>query len=257
MQRSKVVQKLSLTSTDVSRQYRSRYSTAASYDTAQSRKELSFVDISVKEAGKLRLQSVDTDGSDLGKSEMHSQSKLLTNLTRKLLLESLQTDLRPEYRRRIEIMLLADMGYSQSQVCAELGCSQETARHWIAMAKAGQAHKWDDDPIGRPQTVSEQYLARLRELASRSPREYGYSFDRWTAQCLSKRLAEELGIEVSDRHINRLLKQMGISTQRRRSRAKKGSDLLDTNKSSITIGNLKSSSSPSVLWSFNLIKTSN
>jgi len=40
------------------------------------------------------------------------------------------------------------------------------------------------------------YLGRLKELVSHSPREYGYPFQRWTAQWLGKHLAKELGIKV-------------------------------------------------------------
>ncbi|NJM74367.1 MAG: helix-turn-helix domain-containing protein, partial [Scytonema sp. RU_4_4] len=54
----------------------------------------------------------------------------LTPFQRQLLLKNLETDLRPEYRRRIEIMLLADIGQSQTQICEALKCSQETARYW-------------------------------------------------------------------------------------------------------------------------------
>lgn len=211
-----------------------------------------------------RLSSASTDMSRNHLSKYSSfesyyaeQSQFLTTFQRKLLLESLQADLRPEYRRRIEIMLLADMGHSQTQICTTLGCSQVTARHWIEMAQAGQVHKWNDDPIGRPQTVNEQYLDRLKELVSHSPREYGYAFQRWTAQCLRKHLAKELGIEVSARHINRLLKKLGLSNRYRRSRAGKITNLSSTRESSITIGDLQSSSSPGVLWSFNFIKVSN
>lgn len=110
-------------------------------------------------------------------------------------------------------MLLADAGESQAQICAKLGCSQATARHWIAVARNGQAHLLDEHPIGRSQTVNDQYLNRLKELVSCSPRELGYPFRRWTAGWLSKHLADELGIQISDRHINRLLKKMGLSTR--------------------------------------------
>ncbi|MEH1858777.1 MAG: hypothetical protein V7L21_12375 [Nostoc sp.] len=50
--------------------------------------------------------------------------------------------------------------------------------------------------MGRTKTVNEQYLIRLKELVSHSPRLVGYSFERWTAQWLSKHLAKELGIKV-------------------------------------------------------------
>jgi transposase len=110
-------------------------------------------------------------------------------------------------------MLLADAGQSQAQICKALGCSQEMARYWIVMAQTGNAHNWGDRPMGRPKTVNEQYLVRLKELVSHSPREYGYSFQRWTAQWLSKHLAKELAMQVSSCHINRLLKEMGLSTR--------------------------------------------
>jgi transposase len=186
---------------------------------------------------------------------VEKQGQYLTPFQRKLLLKSMEADLRPEYRRRIEIMLLADKGQSQAQICKALGCSQEMARYWIVMAQTGQAHHWNDHPIGRPKTVNEKYLARLKELVGHSPREYDYSFQCWTAQWLSKHLAKELGIKVSACHINRLLKQMGFSTRQKRESAQLGAE--GTKDSNITIRDLQSSPDPNFLWSLNLIKTSN
>ena len=142
------------------------------------------------------------------------ESKFLTPFQRQLLLKNLASDLQPEYRRRLEIILLADMGKSQTQVCEILGCSQEMARYWIAIAKAGLAHKWQERLVGRPKIANDQYILRLKELVGNSPREYGYAFACWTALWLSRHLAQEFGIEISDRHINRLLKQMGLSTKK-------------------------------------------
>ncbi|NMG09195.1 helix-turn-helix domain-containing protein [Brasilonema sp. UFV-L1] len=157
---------------------------------------------------------------------MENQGLYLTLRERKLLLKSLEAELRLEYRRRIEIILLADAGLSQAQICKALLCAQETARYWIAMAQTGNAHNWSDRPMGRPKTVNEQYLARLKELASHSPREYGYPFKRWTAQWLSKHLVKELGIQVSTCHINRLLKEMGLSTRLKNNTTEKESSSL-------------------------------
>lgn len=144
---------------------------------------------------------------------MKQKGQYLRSFQRKLLERELQTDLRIEYRRRIEIMLLADEGYTQVQICASLGCTQETARYWLAQAQAGQAQNWRNQPIGRPKVTNKQYLDRLQELVSDSPREHGYSFQNWTGHWLSKHLAKELGITVSARHVNRLLKKMGLSTR--------------------------------------------
>jgi transposase len=186
---------------------------------------------------------------------VEKQGQYLTSFQRKLLQKSLQTDLRPEYRRRIEIMLRADEGHSQAQICEALLCSQETARHWMVMAQTGQAHHWNDRPMGRPKTVNEQYLARLKELASSSPREYDYAFRRWTGQWLSKHLAKELGIEISACHINRLLKQMGLST-RPKPVAQKTPNQNDSDSFNLEIRDLTVASVPESLelWQFKTIR---
>ncbi|MBD2535008.1 helix-turn-helix domain-containing protein [Nostoc flagelliforme FACHB-838] len=141
-----------------------------------------------------------------------SNGKCLTAFQRKLLLQNLHKSLLESYRQRIEIMLLADEGKTQTEICQTLGCCAATARHWTHIARTGMAHQWQDCPIGRPKAVNDQYLERLKELINSSPREHGYAFRRWTANWLGKHLAKEFEIEVSDRHIKRLLKQMGLST---------------------------------------------
>jgi transposase len=52
-----------------------------------------------------------------------------------------------------------------------------------------------------------------------SPREYGYSFSRWTGEWLAKHMAKELGITVSASYINMLLKEMGLSARQKKKSA--------------------------------------
>lgn len=144
---------------------------------------------------------------------MEQGTSLLTPFQRKQLEKSLETESRSHYQQRIQIMLMADAGYSQAQICAALGCAQVTARYWMSVAESGNAHRWNDRPMGRPKTISEPFLHRLKELVTHSPRDYGYGFRHWTARWLAKHLAKELGIKVSDRYINALLKEMGLSTR--------------------------------------------
>lgn len=77
-------------------------------------------------------------------------NRYLTDFQRQLLKKTLKTEQSHEYHQRIQIMLLADEGKTQSQICRSLNCSQLTARHWIFVAKSGQAHNWQSQPIGRP-----------------------------------------------------------------------------------------------------------
>ena len=185
---------------------------------------------------------------DTSESQSNEEQRLLSPFQQKLLEDKLKSNIRPEYRRRIEIMLLADRGYSQTQICSALNCSHETARYWTHIAQSGDAHRWKDLPIGRPKTVNEKYLDRLEDLVSQSPREFGYAFKRWTANWLSKHLAKELGIEVSERHVNRLLKQMGLSTRTRNSGKKQSNYHQKSDKqSNIIIGNLASREQPKTL----------
>ncbi|MDZ8024307.1 MAG: transposase [Nostoc sp. DedQUE01] len=185
-----------------------------------------------------------------------STSKYLTSFQRKLLLVSLQKTLLESYRQRIQIMLLADEGKTQTQICQILGCCPATARHWTHIARTGMAHQWQDCPIGRPKAVNDEYLERLKELVNSSPHDHGYSFRRWTANWLGKHLAKEFGIEVSDRHLKRLLKQMGLSTRPKANNTKASSNEHQGNK--ILIGDLKSvtNAEDSELLPINLAKLS-
>ena len=154
--------------------------------------------------------------------KLRKDSYYLTSFQRKLLEKNLQNnELSQQYKKRLEIMLLADQGKSQTEICELVDCCQSTARHWILVAKSGQAHNWQNSPIGRPKAVSEAYLQRLQYLVKNSPQNFGYPFRRWTAAWLTKHLAKEFGIKISDRHLNRLLKELGLSTRLTKSQQKK------------------------------------
>ena len=176
--------------------------------------------------------------SDIKKPNTEN-NKYLTSFQRKLLQKKLQEDLPDSYRQRIQIMLLASEGKSQAEICRALGCCPATVRHWMHIARSGLAHQWQDCPIGRPKAITQQYLTRLKELVKNSPRDYGYSFKRWTGSWLSKHLAKEFGVEVSGHHINRLKRQMGLSTPPQTSIAS-DSDNQNANSNRILITDLKS-----------------
>ncbi len=137
----------------------------------------------------------------------------LTAFQRKHLEKKLTENLPKLLRQRIEIMLLADTGKSQAEICQIVGCCPATARHWITYARSQMAHQWWDNPPGRPKKVTDDYIDRLQALIVQSPRAHGYMFQRWTADWLRKHLAKELGIEISLRHFKRLLKDLNLSTK--------------------------------------------
>ena len=193
-------------------------------------------------------------------------SRYLSPFQRKLLEKKLMKGaLSEQSQKRIHIMLLADEGKSQAEICRTLGCCPATVRHWILVAKSGQAHICFDNPSGRPKAIDDSYINRLKELVEHSPREYGYAFRHWTAGWLGKHLEKEFNVRVSDRHISRLLKQMGLSTRSQTScktqrtptdsqanqTAHQGS-AMGTYSTQITIRDLQSASYPEPVTPMNL-----
>ncbi|MBD2165339.1 helix-turn-helix domain-containing protein [Calothrix membranacea FACHB-236] len=150
-------------------------------------------------------------------SDATPANKFLKPFPRKVSPKNLPVDLQPESRHQLEMMLLADSNKSHKHICNIFNSAQEMARYGMAVAEIGLAHKLNKRPIGRPKTVNHQYLERLKELVSANPRDRGYAFGSWTASSLNKHLHQELGIKISDRHINRLLKHMGLSTKQKSS----------------------------------------
>jgi transposase len=148
---------------------------------------------------------------------MKTSGKYLTDFQYKLLQRQLQENLPSVYQQRLNIMLLSDSGMNQSQICEQLGCSAATASHWIHIAKVGMAHQWQDCQMGRPKFINEQYVTRLGQLLQSSPRDFEYPFHRWTIKWLAIHLEKELGIALSERHLKRIMKQLNLSTVKKKS----------------------------------------
>jgi transposase len=114
--------------------------------------------------------------------------------------------------------------------------------------KTAKTLDWAMQPIGRPKVITDEYLAYLKNLVKQSPQVYGYPFKRWTAGWLRCHLAKELGIEVSDRHINRLLNQMGLSTRKNPANPEQSDG--SPRRSQILIQDLNPSAVPEFNWPF-------
>jgi transposase len=143
----------------------------------------------------------------------NSPGLYLTPFQRQLLGESIDRDLPAAHRQRLEIMLLTDAGKTQAEICRSLGCSAATASRWMQLTRAGLAHQYLEYPVGRPKLVTDEYIEFLRELLGHSPKDYGYPFKTWTVSWLGKHIAKEKGIEVSQSHLKRVMRELGLSTR--------------------------------------------
>jgi transposase len=140
--------------------------------------------------------------------------KYLTAFERKILEQSLERETQELYRKRLHVMLQADVGLSQSQICLELGCSRSTVRFWMTMVRSGNALRWNDSGLGRPKTADEKVINHLVILWQQSPRNYGYDAAHWRGKWLRRLLIRDLDVQLSVRHINRLLRKMGLATRK-------------------------------------------
>jgi len=131
-------------------------------------------------------------------STSSSTGKYLSPSQRQQLLEILTEPNIPDIdRKRI-----------QSEIRKLLDCTAATASKWILIAESGKIDHWQKYRRGRPSKVDQFYLDRLRELISKSPRDFGYSFNRWSGVWLAQHLEKEFGVALTPTHVNRLRKQL-------------------------------------------------
>jgi transposase len=158
-----------------------------------------------------RYESIPSKITMTGQSQ-----RLLTDNQRHQIQQYLSADsLSAEQRHRLQIMLLSDEGWPQKRIVAHLGCAPQTVRYWRLMAETGQLHRWQERSLGRPKQISPEYIDRLKKVANESPRSYNYPYRQWTARRLSDHLAREFDITVSERHLNRLLKELNLDKKSR------------------------------------------
>ena len=108
--------------------------------------------------------------------------------------------LAPRARDRLEMVRLADAGWSVPRIAAHLGCHEQTARKYV---KAFLAEGFDalvDRPRpGRPPTVTGEHLQALEARLDAGGR-------TWTTAQLVAWLERERGVRVHPDHLSRLLR---------------------------------------------------
>lgn len=114
----------------------------------------------------------------------------------------------PRVRDRLEMVRLADAGWSIPRVARHLGCHDQTVRKYIkAFLAEGVAALPDRPRPGRPPTVTATHLDALEELLDAGGR-------TWTTPQLVDWLEREHGIRVHPDHLSRLLHQRRFGWKR-------------------------------------------
>ena len=114
----------------------------------------------------------------------------------------------PRARDRLEMVRLADAGWSVPRIARHLGCHEQTVRRHVAAFLAGGFDALPDRPRpGRPPSVTAAHLDALEGLLDAGGR-------TWTMPQLVEWLAREHGVRVHPDHLRRLLHARGFTWQR-------------------------------------------
>ncbi len=105
----------------------------------------------------------------------------------------------PRTRDRLEMIRLADAGWTIPSIARHLGTHEQTVRKYVkAFLVAGFAALPDHPRPGRPPTVTAAHLDALEALLDADAR-------TWTTRQLVAWLAQERGVQVHPDHLSRLL----------------------------------------------------
>ena len=117
-------------------------------------------------------------------------------------------EVKPRTRDRLEMVRLADAGWSIPKIAVHLRISEKRVRHWIKQYLAGGFEALPDQPhVGQQSRLTLALLAALRQEIACHPR-------TWTTGQMAAWLAAQHGVQLTPGHLGRLLKRAGFSYKR-------------------------------------------
>jgi transposase len=118
-------------------------------------------------------------------------------------------------RRRLLAVRRVAAGYSQLAVARFLGVNPRTVRRWVRQHRTfGEGGLAAVPHPGRcPKLLPSQEAAVLRWL-TRSPRDYGFPNELWTAPRVAKLIHDTWGITFHPRYLNAWLARRRVSPQK-------------------------------------------
>ncbi len=133
-----------------------------------------------------------------------------------------ERDIAPRTRDRLEMVRLADAGWSIPRIARHLGYHEQTVRKYIKLFVTGGFDRLPDKPhLGRTSKVTQEMLSALEQLIDESNR-------TWTTAQLARWLLEHFQVEVHPDHLARLLHRRRFRwkrTQRSLAHKRKDPDL--------------------------------
>jgi DNA-binding NtrC family response regulator/tetratricopeptide (TPR) repeat protein/transposase len=122
-----------------------------------------------------------------------------------------------EEARRAGVVLLSSQGKTASDIARSLGFHPSNVKKWVRKFNeeglAGLAIRKRGPREGPRPSFTRDQIDRLLDLASTTPSQVGYSFERWTAQKLANAAVKE-GIvdKISHVTVQQILKRKAVTT---------------------------------------------
>src|SRR2546430_1086529 len=119
----------------------------------------------------------------------------------------------PAYVRRIAAEMVED-GESVEDVAGLLGITQRSVWRWLAAWHVGGQAALSSSPrSGRPPKLTAEAAGALLSWLDRSPCEFGFLSERWTARRLASVLLREKDIRVNHRYLSDWLGRHDVTPQ--------------------------------------------
>src|SRR5437667_10457347 len=116
--------------------------------------------------------------------------------------------------RRLRALHLKQQGWSQRDIAAALGVSEDSVSRWLSRARQGGPEALLARPVpGHPPKLSATQKDRIPEFLWHGPEAYGFRGAVWTCTRIAQVIEEEFGVRYHKDHVSRLLKELHWTPQ--------------------------------------------
>lgn len=118
----------------------------------------------------------------------------------------------PDQARRLLAIALVLEGASRTEAARSAGMDRQTLRDWvIRYNEEGVTGLCDRPRPGRPPRLGAAQLAELKQLVEDGPEVSVHGVVRWRCVDLQAQIKERFDVEVSERHVGRLLRRLAFT----------------------------------------------
>ena len=118
--------------------------------------------------------------------------------------------------RRFRGWELHEKGWSQTLIAEALGVTGGAVSQWLKTVREEGLRGLLSSPSkrGPKSRLSKQELGRLPQLLERGAEAYDFRGSVWTCARVGKVIKQEFGVAYSERHVGRLLREIGWTRQK-------------------------------------------